>query len=98
MVKMLKAGKVRGSVNLGNIIWGLAFTLIVALIAILVAGVISGQMSSIFTQLNVNSTWKSLANTASSYVQTAITLALIGIVIAGVMVIVAIVRRFGGGM
>lgn len=95
-MKMLKA-KSRGSVNLGNVIWGLAFTLIVALIAILVAGVISGQMASIFTQLNVNATWTGLAETASSYAQTAITLALVGVVIAGVMVIVAVVRRFGGG-
>lgn len=80
--------------NLGDVILGVVVTLIIALVSILIGGVIDAQMRTIFTQLNVNATWRTLLNTAVSYSQTAITFTLIAVLITAIMVIVFVVKRF----
>ena len=87
---------VRGSANLSNIFIGLATILAVALIAIMIAGVLSGQITSLFTQLNVTSTWINLANTAQNYIVTTFSLVLIALLLLGFVIILGVLRRFGG--
>jgi len=87
---------VRGSANLSNIFIGLATILAVALIAIMIAGVLSGQITSLFTQLNVTSTWINLAHTAQSYIVTTFSLVLIALLLLGFVIILGVLRRFGG--
>jgi heme/copper-type cytochrome/quinol oxidase subunit 2 len=86
----------RGSTNLSNIFIGLATVLAVALIAIMIAGVLSGQITSLFSKLNVTSTWTNLANTANSYIVTTFSLTLIAILLLGFVIILGVLRKFGG--
>ena len=76
----------------------LAFAVAIALIivGILVAGVIDTVTGDIFTTLNVSSTWTSLRNTAVSYTQTSVNIALVGLILTGVSVLLAAVFGFVG--
>ena len=87
----------RGSANYSNIMIGLAVALAAAMISILIAGVLHGQISKIFTDLNVTSSWVNLADTAANYIQTTFSLVLIGILLIGFVIILGVVRRFGAG-
>ncbi|MCR6692296.1 MAG: hypothetical protein MRT15_07885 [archaeon YNP-LCB-003-016] len=87
---------IRGSANLSNIFIGLATVLAVVLISIMIAGVLSGQITSLFPKLNVTSTWINLANTAQSYIVTTFSLVLIAILLLGFVIILGVLRKFGG--
>jgi len=95
--RVLKRGKKgrRGSESLSNIMVGLAVILATALIAILITGVLHAQISKLFVELNVTSSWTNLANTASNYIQTTFSLVLIGLMLLGFAIILGVVKRFG---
>jgi len=87
----------RGSA-LGRNILGFSIAFVFALVAILLGGVISGQMTTVFSNLNVTEPWTSLMGTAESYTNTAMTLVLISIIIAGVVIIINVVKGGLGGL
>jgi len=87
---------VRGSTNLSNVFIGLATILAVVLISIMIAGVLSAQITSLFPKLNVTSTWTNLANTANSYIVTTFSLTLVAVLLIGFVIILGVLRKFGG--
>lgn len=91
------------AVNVANVIMGVVIAVTVTFIAIMMGGVISGQIHSVFTTLDynsttklINSTWGTLVNTAESYGTTAINIALIGILLAGIFAVLGVVFAFFG--
>ncbi len=77
---------------IGRNILSFAVAFIWILVGILLGGVVSGHLGQVFNDLNVSSTWLNLKTTAENYIATAMTLTFIGLILAGVVIIIAVVR------
>jgi hypothetical protein len=91
-----KANAIRGSVSMDKVFIGLAGILAIALISILITGVLSAQIGSLFTQLNVTGQWLNLKSSAESYIVTTFSLVLIALLLMGFAIILGVLRAFGG--
>jgi hypothetical protein len=91
-----KANAVRGSVSIDKVFIGLAGVLAIALISILITGVLSAQIGSLFSQLNVTGQWLNLKGSAESYIVTTFSLVLIALLLMGFAIILGVLRAFGG--
>jgi large-conductance mechanosensitive channel len=82
----------RGNVgNIGALILGLVVAMITILIAELLGGVLSSQITSLYTTFNLTGTvWESLFNQTQTVATSAIQIAIIGFLIAAFMVVIGI--------
>jgi ABC-type spermidine/putrescine transport system permease subunit II len=82
----------RGNVgNIGALILGLVVAMITIFIAELLGGVLSSQVSSLYTTFNLTgSVWQTLFNQTQTIATSAINVAIIGFLIAAFMVVIGI--------
>lgn len=69
---------------------GLGTVIIVSLVIVLLAGVVDGQMGTLFTTFNVSNTWITIKNSLVSMVSAAMNIGGLGILVFAFVVILAI--------
>jgi len=84
----------KGVTQLSGVIIGIVVVMMVAIVGVLIGGVFTQKTSQIFTDQNVSSEWVNLANQASSYSITGLSLLLIGIIVAAAMSVIAIIVAY----
>ena len=83
-----------GAINpqgVGMVILALALAIAFALVGIFVAGIIDDTMVDVFNSTGVPASWDNLRATAVNYTQNAVQIALVGIILVGVAVLLAVV-------
>jgi hypothetical protein len=82
----------RGNVgNIGALILGLVVSMITIFIAELLGGVLSSQITSLYTTFNLtNTVWQSLFTQTQTIATSAIQVAIVGFLIAAFMVVIGI--------
>ncbi len=92
----LWGGKDKGTTNIGGLILGLVVSMIMIFIALLLGGVLSGEISEQFISFGVNGTgWETLFTSTQQIAQSAISIAVIGFLVAAFMVILGMFGVFG---
>lgn len=86
----------KGTVNIGGLILGLVVAMITIYVALLLGGVLSSTVADLFTQFNVTGTWQNLFTQTGSIATAAISVAIIGFLIAAFMVVISMFSRGRG--
>jgi large-conductance mechanosensitive channel len=90
LLKRLKGR--RGNIgNIGALILGLVVSMITIFIAELLGGVLSAQINTLYAEFNLtNTVWQSLFTQTQTIATSAISVAIIGFLIAAFMVVIGI--------
>jgi len=81
----------RGVMQVGALILGLVVSMITIYIAVLLGGVLSSQVETLFGQFNLTNTqWQTLFSQTQTIATSAISVAVIGFLIAAFMVVIGI--------
>jgi len=80
----------RGMAPVISLFLGLATVIIIALVSVLLSGVVSGQMDTLFTNFNVSSTWSTIADNLESIISSSYSIGGLGILLFAFMVILSI--------
>lgn len=96
MVKSLFRAR-RGNTQVAAVVMALVISITVIYVGVMMGGVIDQQIANTFTKLSINgSEWDTLRMTTTDYAQTAINIALIGILLAGIFAVLGVVFGFFG--
>ena len=71
----------KGMAPVVSLFLGLGTVIIVALVSILLSGVVSGQMSTLFTTFNVSATWTTIATNIENIISSAYSIGGLGILV-----------------
>ena len=86
----------KGVINIGYVLLGFAIGMAIILAAILIGGVLSGTMDTVYNQVGINesSTWYNIKTTAENYIQTGFNVALVAIPITAIGVLLGAILGF----